>query len=206
MRPIFLPLLIRTITAPVLGTFVLAGTLIAISGFEHRGYALALGWICVSLYLGLHFPSWRVVSASAFIFGGVTAVFHSEQTIAASLFLGYGVHCLYALTKVRCSTIGCCNFYAYGQFGRGTFARRFALSRVEIVASLILAAACVLAMLNLYDEPAWLLAGLVGHGCIRTISWSLRHPRLTERRVIHHGNETFLITIFIQVALLAWPL
>lgn len=192
------PLIARTIAAPVFGAGVLAGTLITISDFAWRGYALAIGWTCLAFYVGLRFPSWRVVGASALIYGGVSVALLPQQSVAASSLLGFAIHCLYALTKVRCATIGCCNFYAYGVFGKGTLARRLNLSRLEIAASLAFASICVFALRESHLQPTWLLAGVVGHGCIRSISWRLRHSPLAGAGGWPRGDELLMCAIVIQ--------
>ena len=195
------PLLVRTLVAPWLGAVLFAVFLIAASGFSWRGSFLAMGWICLAVYFGLRYPSWSVVGTSALIIGGASMALLPRQLVPASLLLGFAVHCLYALTKVRCATIGCCNFYAYGVFGKGTLARRLNLARLEVAASLALAAMCVFALAGFHLNPGWLLVGFVGHGCIRSISWRLRHAGPIGSRLWSRGDEVLACAVLIQAVL-----
>ena len=185
----------KTLAAPVLGSLIFGASLIAASGNSFAGYLFAIAWFLLALFVGVVFSSWRVVGTAAILYGASAMFFLSSDVVAASLLLGFATHALYALTKCRCLTIGCCNFYAYGRFGRTTRMRRFTLQRIDIAASLILALVCTLGLYSDANASLFLGFGIVAHGVLRAVCWRMRHHPSNKTM---RGGETLISAVLAQ--------
>lgn len=202
----FLPLIAKTLIGPVLGGGVFSLAIWAISGFSISGLAFSIGWFALALCLGARYPSWTFVVTASLLYGAFYCALIGQFNLHAIVMIGLGLHCMYALTKPRCATIGCCNFHAYGPMGRGSLARKIHLARFELYASLLCAALCVAWLCAYIRGPGWALIGPVAHGGIRQISWLLRKsPQLRGNiflRLRIQGSEALLIALAMHVLLI----
>lgn len=198
-------LLLRTTGAPFAGSVVFALVLWAVSGYSASGALMSVGWVTLAVAVGVKFQSWAVVVIYALVWGGCATVFLAPTPLAGSMALGCAIHLNYSLTKCRCATIGCCNFFHCGPFGRGTQMRKVHLARVEILLSMVCAAICIYVMRAGFEHPVLLIFGCVAHGMIRLIAWKLRHARAPSSRHKFLGRlsglEALIAAVVVETSL-----
>ena len=200
-----LRLALKTLGAPFLGISVFSAIMIftigSVTGYG-TGSAIVLAWGLVFLRGVKIFTSWSYPITWTFLYFGIIFLLVGLHDVSSSLLFGLAVHAFYALTKVRCTCIGCCNFSASGRFGRGTVARQLHLGRFEIVASISAALVCVVGVLAQETNAAWIIAGIPAHGLIRYLAWTLRgHGQFTLSPLRLFGAEALVVGGGVELAL-----
>lgn len=199
-----LPFVIKTVGAPAIGVAIYASALALIAQSPIAATSYFLIWFVGVWYLASQQRSWRFVGTFAVVLGGC-AMAVSGHSGPQALVLGMALHSFYALSKIRCATIGCCNFHWRGCMGRGTTLRALHLARAEIFMSLALASVCAFGLTDWQLESTWIWIGFVAHGCVRGCAWLLRyiHPALlqSEGRALVGGLDLLIVSVVVQIGL-----
>src|ERR1700745_1165674 len=166
---------LHTIAVPLLGATCFLVTLAAAANQTWgvtTAISLAVGWCAVTATLALaNRVTWTTIALVSVLPPTAVALFRSGATTGTALLLGIGRNAMYALAKLRCVFLGCCNVPRSA--GEMSWLRTFHLGRCEAIVAVLLVATGALQLL----KPGVAAFPLIlAHGTLRIGADQLRTP------------------------------